>query len=383
MNFDQRPVVGICLKRYAMTESGQPKRHNTFIDIPVSLRLPHFMLADGPSIQEDLNGLSTEYKLVLQSIVCHRGDSLQSGHYIAFSRVEPKLLTNNRRHDFDPPPDYEEAQWVKFDDLEIENRVTYIDDIRKAMTEEMPYLLFYQIVPMVDIICSSPTCTDKEPPSYNDSKASMETPRKVSYETPAADLGGLFQPQTPSIRLSFDVERPSRKFFEGLGFGTYAGSTPASRRQSMALTDSATGTPTITPAITPDPQSPVMAPLDDSSSSRLSRAATRFALGKQSRSQSQTGEGRINTTMSRLGLIKTSKEPSSDPHTLNQANTNTAGKKSFEESNQVVLDSPIDEEKLSSQSQSNIKQGHKRGKSKEKSGKRKSSEQPERECIVM
>lgn len=122
MNFEQRPVVGICLKRYAMTESGLPKRHNTFIDIPDSLRLPHFMLADDKSVpEEDGKGLNTEYKLVLQSVICHRGDSLQSGHYISFARVAPKLLTDNRRHDFDPPPDYEEAQWVQFDDLDIEN----------------------------------------------------------------------------------------------------------------------------------------------------------------------------------------------------------------------------------------------------------------------
>ena len=53
MNFDQRPVVGICLKRYTMTESGQPTRHNTYIDIPDSLRLPHFMLADGSTGDED------------------------------------------------------------------------------------------------------------------------------------------------------------------------------------------------------------------------------------------------------------------------------------------------------------------------------------------
>lgn len=131
MNFDQRPIVGICLKRCAMTESGQPRRLNTFIDIPDSLRLPHFMLVGAPDLEE--NGLRTEYKLVLQSVVCHRGGSLQSGHYIAFARAAPKLLTDSRRHDLDPPPDYEEAQWVLFDDLETENWVAFVDNIKRSL----------------------------------------------------------------------------------------------------------------------------------------------------------------------------------------------------------------------------------------------------------
>lgn len=153
--FEQRPVLGICLKRYVMTETGRPKRHNTFIDIPESLRLPHFMVGDGKNAEEELYGLNTGYKLVLQSVICHRGDSVYSGHYIAFARVAPKVLTDNRRHEFDPPPDYEEAQWVLFDDLE-ERRVTYVDDFKKALEKEMPYLLFYQMVPTVEVSCPSP-----------------------------------------------------------------------------------------------------------------------------------------------------------------------------------------------------------------------------------
>ena len=94
-----------------MTEQGVPIRQNTLIDIPISMRLPHFMVVDDVRADQDSNGLSQEYKLDLQSVVCHRGDSLHSGHYIAFARVAPKLLTDNRRHDSDPPPDYEEAQW--------------------------------------------------------------------------------------------------------------------------------------------------------------------------------------------------------------------------------------------------------------------------------
>ncbi|KAH8883350.1 cysteine proteinase [Thozetella sp. PMI_491] len=164
--FSQGPIVAMCLKRYIMTESGLPKRQNTFIDIPDSLELTHFMMVGDAQISES-NNLKTGYKLVLQSVVCHRGDSLHSGHYVTFARANPKLLTDNRRHEHDPPPDYEDAHWVKFDDLLINNRVSSVDDIKESLKEETPYLLFYQILPTIDVARVS-TEEDTEPPPYND-----------------------------------------------------------------------------------------------------------------------------------------------------------------------------------------------------------------------
>lgn len=450
MNLDQRPVVGICLKRYAMTETGLPKRHNTYIDIPESMRLPHFMLADGPHIEEETNGLATEYKLVLQSIVCHRGDSLQSGHYISFARVAPKLLTDNRRHDFDPPPDYEEAQWVRFDDLDIGRRVTFVDDIKESLKVEMPYLLFYQIVPMVDAPCPTES-TEGRPPSYDESKKSLEILRSTtSDETPSSSTHGLIthhehqasastqalvahppheqpasastqalvshhehkasastqalathhehqasastgrlgQSKTPSIRLSAEVERPSRKWLEGISMnfgGSYVESV-ISRRQSVALTDSAVHTP----SITPDAGSPAMAPVDEPTSSRLSRAASRFNLGKQSRPASQSGEGRISLNLSRFGgLIKTSKEPLPEPPILNISTANSTGQPSPQPGSPTSLEKQLHHPASSEKSdkpekvEKAEKQKHRRKKSKEKNEKQKTGDQPERECVVM
>lgn len=382
MNFDQRPIVGICLKRYAMTESGQPQRLNTFIDIPDSLRLPHFMMAGRPELQEE-NGLSTEYKLVLQSVVCHRGDSLQSGHYIAFARVAPKLLTGNRKHDFDPPPDYEEAQWVQFDDLEMENRVTYVDNIKRSLREEMPYLLFYQVVPMVDMTCPSTEGTETEPPSYNESKTSFEM--ASSGSTYDGDLSGFGRfagrSKPPSIRLSSEADRPARAYFERPWVGSYTGSTPnGSRRQSVAFTDSGAATP----AITPDTNSPVITPIDESTASRLSRAASRFALGRQSCPDSQSGEGRISFSMTRLGgLMKPSKEPLADPNVLSSSATNSTAPLSSDASTKTP-DSPVEGDKTPAPPQSTPSK-HKSGKAKDKSSKhhKSSGEQPERECSVM
>ncbi|PHH79045.1 hypothetical protein CDD82_2694 [Ophiocordyceps australis] len=385
MNFDKKPVVGICLKRYAMTDSGQPKRLNTFIDIPDSLRLPHFMLAESPELEEE-NGLSAEYKLELQSVVCHRGDSLQSGHYIAFARIAPKLLTDNRRHDFDPPPDYEEAQWVHFDDLNAESRVVFVDDIKQSLKDEMPYLLFYQVVPIVDMTCPSTEGTETEPPSYNESKTSfdlassgslcdgefrgsLEPPGHHPHDKLPVDTLGRSKP--PSIRLSAEADRSLPITSDR----SWMASTPGdSRRQSVAFTESGG----VTPAITPDAHSPIISPSDEVSSSRLSRAASRFALGKQSRPVSQTGEGRLSFSMTRLsGLMKSSKEPLVEANGLATPVTN-APVTSHSDVPTKTSESPEDGEKTPGPPK------QRGGKPKNKTMKQKSDTvQPERECLIM
>lgn len=396
--------MGICLKRYAMTESGHPKRHNTFIDIPDSLRLPHFMIADDAKAEEDPNVLNTEYKLVLQSVICHRGDSLQSGHYISFARVAPKLLTDNRRHDFDPPPDYEEAQWVKFDDLEVENRVTYIDDIKQSMKEEMPYLLFYQVVPMMEMSCPSVDGTETEPPSYNDSKISIDMPptpiigsssRDEGYfdSTPTAESSYLQHSKPPSIRFSSESERPSRMSMESSERDPFSGSILGdSRRPSVNWSESKS----VTPAVTPNSHSPAVTPSEETTASRLSRAASRFTKATRSRPTSQSGEGRTSFSMTRLsGLMRASKEPLAEPNGSSIASSKSTGQLATD-STKGAMDSSmeLDAQHLQPQRQSfddsrhHQKHGHKRIRSKEKvpkdkGGKAKSSSQPERECTVM
>lgn len=315
-HFNQRPVVGICLKRYMYTKDGMAKRQNTFIDIPDSLRLPHFMLMDDAKVEED-TVLSQEYKLVLQSVVCHRGDSLHSGHYISFARVNPKLLTDNRRHDSDPPPDYEEAQWVKFDDLALDSRVTYVDDIKECLNQEMPYLLFYQIVPMVDVATASTAGSETEPPSYNDSTINVTT---NGLTTPGVEsdrqetsrpASGYFDSHAsasgPAVRFSSELERPPRISFgtdEDGQLSTTLLSANASRRGSVTFSDTTGQTPAITPEAG---HSPAVTPNEESTAQRLSRAAAKFTKGK-SRPTSQAGENRISITMGRLTFKTRSKD---------------------------------------------------------------------------
>lgn len=299
------------------TEDGLAKRQNTFIDIPDSLRLPHFMLMDDAKVEED-TVLSQEYKLVLQSVVCHRGDSLHSGHYITFARVNPKLLTDNRRHDSDPPPDYEEAQWVKFDDLAVENRVTYVDDIKESLSHEMPYLLFFQIVPMVDVTTASTAGSETEPPSYNDSTINVTT---NGCTTPGVDsdrqelsrpASGYFDSSAlnaagPAIRFSSELERPPRISLSTDDDGqnsTTLLSANASRRGSVTFSETTGQTPAITPETG---HSPTATPNEESTAQRLSRAAAKFTKGK-SRPTSQAGDNRISITMGRLTFKTRSKD---------------------------------------------------------------------------
>ncbi|KAL8306365.1 hypothetical protein RB597_003101 [Gaeumannomyces tritici] len=356
-HLNTRPVVGICLKRYMMTELGQPRRQNTFIDIPDSMRLPHFMLVNDAKVEES-NGLSAEYKLVLQSVVCHRGESLHSGHYVAFSRVAPKLLTDNRRHDKDPPPDYEDAQWVMFDDLQVEDRVVYVDDIKESLKDEMPYLLFYQIVPMMDVTAASVDgTTSTEPPSYNDSTinitattsgtASYSPTTNTDSERPdmSRQTSGYFDGAPlgsstgPSVRFSSELDRPVRLSLDNeLETGVLDTNMCAtsSRRSSVPFSEVTSILNVRPPAEAQTPAGPAAANEEPTTAHRLSRAAARFTKKDRgdkeaskekercSRPASQAGEGRMSLTMSRLGgLMRTSKEPLRESVSLDQASAST------------------------------------------------------------
>ncbi|KAI0201100.1 cysteine proteinase [Astrocystis sublimbata] len=316
-HFNQRPVVGICLKRYMMDKDGVTKRQNTYIDIPDSLRLPRFIAGD-KHLEE--GGLTADYKLVLQSVICHRGDSLHSGHYISFARVDPILLTDNRRCEKDPPPDYEEAQWVKFDDLENE-RVTAVDDIKESLKQEMPYLLLYQIVPIVDVAASSIGSIEPGPPAYHNGTPTIVTEdnlRLQDYEMVSRKTSSYFDNSSgipsapPSVRFSVEMDHPGRR-----SFADEDGYLGANRRASIAYGDMMASDSAITSA---DP-SPAVSPGEGTTAQRLSRAAARLKPSK-SRPQSQTGETRISQTMSRLGFIKPSREPLRDSNYSNHYEDN-------------------------------------------------------------
>lgn len=373
-------------------EKGVPKRQNTYIDIPDSLRLPHFIV-DERHVEE--NGLSQDYKLVLQSVVCHRGDSLHSGHYISFCRVAPKLLTDNRRHDSDPPPDYEDAQWVKFDDLAIEDRIAPVDDIKRSLKEEMPYLLLYQVVPIVDVTASSTDGTEAEPPSYDDTALQLKISQASTNPTLSRQASSYFDrlsalPSTnASIRFSSELERPSRQ-----SLADDEGFLSVSRRGSVAI-DSSVG-----PSTPLEGPSPLATPGEETTAQRLSRAAAKFrGSGSKSRPQSQAGEGRISLTMSRLsGIMRPSKEPLREPlrdstfldpddeYEIINANGSTAANSEKDHDDDREKEKEKEKEK---DGHHHHHHHHRRGRSKGRLDKgkarekgRKAGEVPDRECVI-
>jgi hypothetical protein len=90
---------------------------------------------------EDDGPLYGNFKLSLQSVVCHRGKSVNSGHYVALVRGTNTAVDSAVSHSSGGA-----KQWLRFDDLAT-NRITLID-IEQALKEEMPYLLFYQVIPV-------------------------------------------------------------------------------------------------------------------------------------------------------------------------------------------------------------------------------------------
>ncbi|KAF3935490.1 hypothetical protein ABW19_dt0200263 [Dactylella cylindrospora] len=141
----KRPIIGLCLKRYTWLPSGTPVRNGVEVKIPTEIELPHFV---GDDDMED----SGKFRLLLQSAVCHRGTTVNAGHYIALVRTE-------------------EDKWLRFDDLAKE-RVVEVDRV-KAFAEESPYLLFYQVQAM------------EGPPPYEEidsSRSSQEDARLPTFD---------------------------------------------------------------------------------------------------------------------------------------------------------------------------------------------------------
>lgn len=144
----KRPVLGICLKRYSYTYAGQARRLDTYVDIPLEIAVPNFVSDDTMHEEGPLVG---NFRLMLQSVVCHRGVSVNSGHYICLCRgragnAQGRQGSVDRRGSNDT--DDADDPWMRFDDLAKE-RVSYVD-IHEALKKEMPYLLFYQVQPIGD-----------------------------------------------------------------------------------------------------------------------------------------------------------------------------------------------------------------------------------------
>ncbi|THY93261.1 cysteine proteinase [Aureobasidium pullulans] len=173
----KRPVLGIALKRYQYTNTGIASRLDTFIDIPLEIAVPNFVSDDE---MEDHSPLVGNFKLVLQSVVCHRGVSVNSGHYVSLvrGRAANAQSIDGRSDRPDTATSVEEEDpWMLFDDLARE-RVTYVD-INQKLKEECPYLLFYQVQPIDEELIPDAPPTYDEAMSRHPSDSFEYSPEKL------------------------------------------------------------------------------------------------------------------------------------------------------------------------------------------------------------
>lgn len=281
----KRPVLGICLKRYMMTMAGASKRLDTYIDIPLEIGLPHFISDERMSEDGPLFG---NFKLVLQSVVCHRGATVDSGHYVALVRANKPSQTNRPGTAHSEEEEKPDA-WLRFDDLA--NPRSSDVDIVKALKEESPYLLFYQVQPIDEELASR-----GDPPPYAEAQPNT-LPMTPSKETLVSE------PEGSSTTAYTGVECESVTATDTVPSSvteTTVSETPARSSMSSIREDS---------TVFEDLDSTIRGrsgpttPADEkqgflSTSRRNSRVW--LSGGKTSRPSSQNGENRLSLTISRL-----------------------------------------------------------------------------------
>ena len=185
-----------------MYTNGMTFKKKTHVDIPLEIALPHFISDDNVSDEAPAFG---NFKLSLQSFVCHEGHSVDAGHYKSFARIpDPEERGNDK--------------WLRFDDLENE-RVIEVS-IEESLRQESPYLLFYQVMP----IDEAPTAPneqvfyDEAPPSYAESNASHISHRIVSSTESSTLVSQSEESRKPFRSTDTSISEEERKGRSTTGF---------------------------------------------------------------------------------------------------------------------------------------------------------------------
>ncbi|KAF2638864.1 cysteine proteinase [Massarina eburnea CBS 473.64] len=380
----KRPVLGICLKRYTMTLSGEPKRLDTYIDIPLEIGLPHFISDERMAEDSPLFG---NFKLVLQSVVCHRGVSVDSGHYISLARAN-RSPTADRPSTSNSEEEDVSDSWLRYDDI-ANPRVAEID-IEKALREESPYLLFYQVQPIDEELALR-----GDPPPYAEAESGPLTadPSKETLvsETEASSTAadtGEWEKVYSTDAEPFVTETT---VFEPLGRASMS-SVPRTSIEFDSLPRGRSG-----PATPDEQKSGFLSTSRRNSRNWLGGGGSKYG----SRPNSQSGETRLSLTLSRLTgraskdrlLITEHRDSVDDPIIIiNEVDS----AQSTENGGQVK--SPVKERKENGNTPGRAKS--KRDKKEEKKlrsksldpitgvavkgkGKQKTKGRPDRECVVM
>ena len=128
----RRPILPICLKRYRFNSgAASGTRSQKRIIIPPFIDLPQF-------VADDIDDNSCSFRLILESAICHRGDKIELGHFIAVVRKHTNKINETEQ-------EANNSTWYLYDDMKKNSRV-----VEKTFTEifkdEWPYMLFYRLV---------------------------------------------------------------------------------------------------------------------------------------------------------------------------------------------------------------------------------------------
>ena len=319
-----------------MTANGKAIRLATPVDIPIEIGLPHFIQDDH---MEDDGPIYGNFKLSLQSVVCHRGNSVHSGHYICLTRStnlkgDSRSSSGNSNH------------WMRFDDLAAQ-RITLID-IEKALKEETPYLLFYQIQPIDEV---SGRLTDGEqPPPYSTDSATGSN----------ASLG---------LKTSAEAEAPihNPKFDVGQPYELEHNAIQEVRRASVTFSEPSELSSNAT--IVGDRDSARALIRDSSPAGRTSSSLSRIA--------SKSSDGGLAKAFSRSRLAGSKKEVSPD----NIPKPELKAKEGMMEASHPAFNSTPKAPTVLQKQQPAVREKSRSRLSKHAAGKGK--QKPDRECVVM
>ena len=253
-------------------ENGRLIRRSTPVDVPVEFALPSFIS------DEDANGnaqLAGNFKLSLQSVVCHRPsidnpNSIDVGHYISIARGK----SNDGRN-----------TWFLFDDVapsKGQERVREVN-IERALKEEIPYLVFYQILPLSSFPEDD---LDDRPPSYGTGSHESGTHPSIQSQSHIS-VGSTNQNGRPSFELTTPDDNTRRG----------RSSESRERRQSLSLTESSMlslNTPDKTPSEVKDDSANNTGPAVSRQGSKLIKG------GRRSRPVSRHAEHRLSASFSRF-----------------------------------------------------------------------------------
>jgi hypothetical protein len=300
---------------------------------------------------------------------------VDSGHYIALVRAN----INERPSTSNSDEDEDNDKWLRFDDLSSQ-RISEVD-IKTALREESPYLLFYQVQPIDEELASR-----GDPPTYAEAQTGLpsvdpshETLTSIPSTTATdTETGGEWEKVTMS-----DAHTDSHGSDEAVG--RY--SMSSNRRSSIAIEDLESSVSVLSSRGRADPVTPEE---QKSGFLSVSRRGSRNWLsgGNKSRPSSPSGETRLSLTLSRLtgrgskDKLVTTPEPATTEEPAIIIDKVSSGEHGL---------SPVKEKKDTGLSRSKSKK-EKRDRLRSKSrdagaalekGKTKDKSRPDRECIVM